>query len=227
MYGGILMEISMNDFKSYFIGEPIEKEQVVKGMHLCFMNAKAMVDESRLLKENGHHARALSLIILALEELGKIPIMMNAIILKKDDYQAWKKFWKELQKHKIKISVWSVYGKLLAKFPGKGYETEFLEGIESLADKFKQLGFYVSFFKGEFLYPEDIAKDNYEWLEYFMEAANERIDSFETLHGSLESSKRFVDNAEELIKTVKKAKTKEELKNEITEYLKHKYKENR
>lgn len=88
------MVISWNDFKSYFMGEPIEKEQIAKGMHLCYMNARAMVDESRLLKENGHYARALSLIILALEELGKIPLMMNAVLYKKEDDEAWKKFWK-------------------------------------------------------------------------------------------------------------------------------------
>lgn len=123
--------------------------------------------------------------------------------------------------HKLKLSVWSVYGKLLAKFPGKGYETKFEEGIESLADKFKQLGFYVTFFKGEFLYPEDMVKNNYEWLEYFLEIANERVASFEPIHGSLESSKRIVDGGEELIKIVKKAKTKEELKEMITRYLKH------
>lgn len=140
------------------------------------MNARALRDEAILLKQNGHHARALSLIILGLEELWKIPMFCDMILLRADDVEAWRKPWKELQSHKVKLGVWPAYGRLLRVF-GKNYEFEFQPGIEPLADKFKQLGFYVSFFKGQFLYPENIAEDNYEWFDYFQKILDERIKS--------------------------------------------------
>lgn len=166
----------MKEFISGFSGKPLDKKQIAKGMHLCYMNARTLRDEAILLKQNGHHARALSLIILGLEELWKIPMFCDMILLRADDVEAWRKPWKELQSHKVKLGVWPAYGRLLRVF-GKNYEFEFQPGIEPLADKFKQLGFYVSFFKGQFLYPENIAEDNYEWFDYFQKILDERIKS--------------------------------------------------
>jgi len=188
------------------------------------MNAKALVDEAKLLKENDHFARALSLAILALEELGKIPLICNMILYHKDDTEAWHKAWNEFQSHRFKLGVWTVYGKQLLSVLGKSYESEFPSGIEPLTDKFKQLGIYVSFFKGKFILPEEFAKDNYEWLEYFLGILEERIARFEPLHGSLASSERFVDMGIELLSTVKKAKSKDELKKILADWVSQKMK---
>ena len=209
----------MKDFMSGFKGQPIDKKQIALGMHSCYMNAKALADEAKLLKENGHFARALSLTILALEELGKIPLICDMILYGADDTEGWRKTWKKFQSHRIKLGVWTFYGKRLLNVFGKGYESELPSGIEPLADKFKQLGFYVSFFKGKFLLPEDFSKDNYEWLEYFLTVLDERISSFEPLHGSLERSEKFIDRGVEFLATVKKAKTKDELKKILSDWL--------
>ena len=169
----------MRDFVIGFQGTPLNKNQIAEGMHLCYMNARTLRDEAILLKQNEHHARALSLIILGIEELGKIPLICNMIIYRKDDIEVWRKAWKELQSHRFKMGVWTIYGKRLLNMLGKNYEAEFPSGIEPLTDKFKQLGFYVSFFNGQFLYPEDIAKDNNEWFDYFQNILDERIKSFD------------------------------------------------
>ncbi len=208
----------MKEFISGFSGKPIDKKQIATGMHLCYMNARALRDEAILLKENGHHARALSLTILGLEELGKIPLFCDMIRLRVDDVEAWRKRWKELQSHKVKLGVWSAYGRVLRIF-GKNYEFKFQPGIEPLTDKFKQLGFYVSFFKDQFLYPENIAEDNYEWSDYFLTILDERINSFEPLHGSFENSEKFINKAVEFVTTVKKAKTKDELKEILSHWI--------
>lgn len=183
------------------------------------MNARSLAEESRLLKENGYHARALSLAILALEELGKVPLICNMILYRKDDAEAWRKAWKEFQSHRFKLGVWTVYGKRLLNMLGKSYESEFPSGIEPLADKFKQLGFYVSIFKGEFVQPKEFAKDNHEWLDYFLGVLEERIVSFEPLHGSLESSERIAEEAIELLTTIKKSKSMDELKKLLSDWI--------
>ena len=186
---------------------------------MCYINARSLAKESRLLKENGYHARALSLAILALEELGKIPLICNMILCRKDDAEAWRKAWKEFQSHRFKLGVWTVYGKRLLNMLGKGHESEFPSGIEPLADKFKQLGFYTSFFKGEFILPEEFAKDNPEWLNYFLELLEERIARFEPLHGSLESSESFTERGIDLLATVEKAKSTDELKKILSAWI--------
>lgn len=209
----------MKNFIFRFKGQPLDKKQIATGMHLCYINAKALADESRLLKENGYHARALSLAILALEELGKIPLICNMILYRKDDAEAWRKAWKEFQAHRSKLGVWTVYGKRLLNMLGKSYESEFPSGIEPLADKFKQLGFYVGFFDGEFMLPKDFAKDNQEWFDYFLWILEERIASFDPLHGSLESSESVAEGAVELLATVEKSKSMDELKKLLSDWI--------
>ncbi len=209
----------MKNFLSGFKGQPLNKKQLATGMHFCYINAKSLADEVRLLKENGHFSRALSLTILALEELGKIPLICNMILYRENDAEAWRKSWKELQSHKLKLGVWTVYGKRLLRVLGKSYKTELPAGIEPLADKFKQLGFYVSFFKGQFLLPEDFSKDNQEWLEFFLSILDERLASFERFHSSLEGSEKFIDDAREFLITVKRAKTRDQLKEIITDWV--------
>jgi AbiV family abortive infection protein len=209
----------MKDFMSGFIGQPLDKKQIAAGMHLCYMNARALAEEARLLRENSRYARALSLTILALEELGKIPLIYNMILYKADDAKPWREFWKTFQSHQIKLEVWSTYGKRIMHALGRSYETVLPSGIEPLVDKFKQLGFYVSFFKDQFLFPEEFARDNHEWLDLLTAILNERLISFDPLHGSLENSERFVDQGVELLATVREAKTKDELKKLLSDWI--------
>lgn len=207
----------MTDEKE-LIGKLIGENQIANGMHLCYMNANALASESRLLKENGHYARALSLVILALEELCKIPIILFAVILENKDSTVWSKYWKQFNSHKFKLRIWSQYGKPIPRFKGKGYEGLFPAGIERKVDKFKQLGFYVNFFKGDFVCPEDFAKDNSEWLESLAELTNEMIADFEPTCGSLESSKRSVGRGKDFVKTMGNNITREELKKAMSEW---------
>jgi AbiV family abortive infection protein len=209
----------MKDFLSRFEGKPLDKKQIAKAMHLCYINAKDLFDEAKLLKENGRNARAISLAILALEEFGKIPIICDTIIYQADDTNAWRKFWRAFRSHRTKQIVCSTYGNRLLHMIGKGYEVEFPLGIEPMIDKFKQLGFYVSFFEDQFILPKDFADDNSEWLDWLLAVADERIASFEPLHSSLESSERFLNRGIDFLKAMKSAKSPDELKGAIKSYL--------
>jgi len=209
----------MKDFLSGFKGQPLDKRQIAAGMHLCYTNARTLADEAKLLKENGYYARALSLTILGLEELGKIPLILDMILCPADDAEAWRRAWQELQSHKVKLGVMTVYGRQVLRVLGKSFETELPLGIEPLANKFKQLGFYVTFFKDRFILPEEFAKENYEWLDWLLLVLRERISSFERLHGSLQNSERFTDEAVEFVATVRQAKTRSERKKMVSDWL--------
>jgi len=209
----------MKDFISTFNGKPIGKKQIAEGMYLCYKNAKSLRDEAILLKENGYQARALSLTILALEELGKIPLILNMIFLLEKDDEAWRKPWKELLSHKTKIGVMTAYGRGPLRMIGHGFAVELPPNIEPLLDKFKQLGFYVSFFHDRFIYPQDFVKDNHKWLDDLLNTLDERIDRMAGSHSSLEASMRFTDKAVDLLTTAKKARTKGEMKKMISSWL--------
>ena len=210
----------MKDFLSRFKGKPLDKKQIAKAMHLCYINAKALLNDAKLLKENGRNARAISLAILALEEFGKIPIICDTIRYQADDTNAWKKFWREFRSHRTKQTVCATYGNKFLRMIGYEYEVEFPLGVEPMIDKFKQLGFYVSFFEDQFILPEDFADDNSEWLDWLLAVADERVASFEPLHSSLESSEKFLNKGRDFIKAIRGAKSPDELNGVIRGYLK-------
>lgn len=209
----------MKDFLSRFKGKPLDKKQIATAMHLCYVNARALLDEAKLLKENGRNARAISLTILALEEFGKIPLIYDMIVYEARDTNAWREFWRAFRSHRTKQIVFSTYGNRLVRVFGNEYEIEFPLGIEPLIDKYKQIGFYVSFFEDQFILPEHFAKDNSEWLDWLLAVADERISSFEPLHSSLEGSERFLNKGIDFLKAIGGARSPDELKEAITEYL--------
>lgn len=209
----------MHNFIFSFSGKPIDRKQIATGMYLCYMNARDLLDEAKLLKENGHYARALSLAILVLEELGKIPILCNMILCRPDDSKTWNQLWKELQSHRVKLEIITVYGKQLLKKLGKGFKSELPAGIEPLIDKLKQLGFYVNFHEDQFVLPQDFAKDNYQWLDWLLMIADERILSFQRFHESLEKSEKFTDKGIEFFAAYTKARRKAKNRDELNKAL--------
>ena len=209
----------MKDFIAGFKGKPLNNKQIATGMHSCYMNARALVDEAKILRGNGCNARALSLAILALEELGKIPLICEGILYQENDASAWQRFWKDFQSHQTKLRVWSYYGKQVLHLFGEDYGTEFPSGIESLLDKLKQLGFYVDFYEGQFIVPEDFANDNSDWIDWLITILDERIESFRPLHSSLESSEGFVDKGIKFLGAIKGAKSPDQLKVRLSEWF--------
>jgi AbiV family abortive infection protein len=215
----------MRNFDSLFDdlktqGKSLDRRQIAAGLHLCFVNAAQLASEAKLLRENGHLARALSLAILGLEELGKIPLICGAILYDPGDVETWRRFWRGLRSHRTKVRVWSVYGRTILKALSKGYEIEMPSGTDSLTDVLKQLGFYVTYVRDQFVSPEEFGADARERIDYYTALLDERIASFEPLHGSLQGSERFVDNSISLIGAVRGAKTETELQRAIVEVLK-------
>jgi len=105
---------SAKDLNSLFRENYIDDAQIASAMHLSFCNAVELLEEAELLFERKRYARAFGLAVLALEELAKPPLLLNALFIEKGDQKTWQAFWKALHSHQHKQGVWSAYGKRLA-----------------------------------------------------------------------------------------------------------------
>jgi AbiV family abortive infection protein len=186
----------MEDFFEGFDQGPIPDEEVALGMHFSFVNAQQLYQEANLLREQNHRARAISLAILCLEELGRIPVLLNAVRIGRDDKDMWKRFWKRMRSHKFKMGLWSVYGKGLERNGSEDarfYSDRIPTNSEDFYDRWKQCGFYVSFAKGKAVLPDTIAGDNPHLLDDLFRMTENRIQGFKSLHETIVGSRWMVE----------------------------------
>lgn len=210
----------MKNFLKKFKGKPLDDEKAAIGMHYCFLNAKDLYEDAKLLKKNKRYSRAFSLLILSLEELSKIPILLNTIFYSKDDDKEWNAFWKSFNTHSDKQIIWSFYGKYLEKyFNIYSFEDRYPPGLQPLLEKGKQLSFYVNFFENDFIKPADFAKDNIEWLNWIIEFTEKRIKSFSNLHSSLNRSRLVVKHTKKIFSLFKNNMGEAELKSSIKDII--------
>ena len=69
--------IPLDDFLALIDQGQLSLDELGRGMHLCYLNARDLVEDAEVLL-NRRPGRALSLAILAWEELAKILIFGNA-----------------------------------------------------------------------------------------------------------------------------------------------------
>lgn len=186
-------------------------------MHLSFNNAQELYEDALLLYKHERLGRTLSLLVLALEELGRIPVLLNAVLLRKDDQKTWKRFWDGLRRHSLKQGVWTAYGKKLAEdgHPDARYFDLLPLDQIPLLDKLKQCGFYVTCFDSTFLPPNLFARYDKRKVDSLFELVRNRIEGFRGLHGRFDGSRRMVARLREEIATL----SEEQLKNEVEEIL--------
>jgi AbiV family abortive infection protein len=113
---------------------------------------------------------------------------LNAVFFEKDDQEAWRDLWKVLRSHEAKQWVWSAYGKRLEKWTvptAQNYADRYPAGATGLLERFKQAGFYVTYFSPSgFILPNKLATDNQKWTRRLIRFADRRIQSFSKLHGT-------------------------------------------
>ncbi len=181
----------LRNFLEQFKGK-LTDEQVATGAHFCFMNAKELFEEANILKEHGKYARALSLAILSLEELGKVIILPSVLSINKNDDSAWAKFWKDFRNHKGKQYAWAWYSQLLEKLGKDDLKDRLMPGMEPMIDKIKQLGLYVDYADTNFIKPANFIRSNPSWLGWILDFAEKRLKIFEPVCGKIEDSKKFI-----------------------------------
>lgn len=173
----------------------LSDEQIAMGLHSCYCNARDLFEDAQLLLKSRRIARAFGLCILCLEELAKIPLLINAVSLKRKEQKVWKKFWKALRSHTLKQNVWSIYGKsplLPESRRQRYYRDSYPRNLPSL-EKLKQLSFYVDFLNGGTAMIPAIFFEHMRGLVGFVfKMTEDRLKAFHPLHSKPERSREAV-----------------------------------
>ena len=72
---------------------PLTVEMIHKGMNLIMGNATGLYEDALILFQNKRYARTISLTILCEEELGKLVILDNMILISHDNRDRWNDLW--------------------------------------------------------------------------------------------------------------------------------------
>jgi AbiV family abortive infection protein len=218
-------KMNLKEFLKTIRTGQLSVDEIGRGMHKNFKNATELIEDADLLLEH-RPERAISLAVLALEEIAKIILLANAAARAAKTPVTWKEIEDDLnlRSHKHKQAVFAVYGSAildkLASVEGKGtyYEQMVPGGLGPLLDYMKQLGFYVDIANGQFISPAEFGADNSEWASWLIAVAKERLITFEPLHGTEERSLNFARKTAELVSFMSGA-TDDEFKQKVSEYI--------
>jgi AbiV family abortive infection protein len=175
-------------------------------MHKAYTNACALIEDAETLLPT-RPERAISLAVLAMEETAKIFLLCNAIVKAAEHPVEWKEIQREqkLGCHFAKQGAFAAYGTVIEELSEQlgnrfeGFETSVPNGIESLLNWFKQLGFYVDVVNGSFVSPAEFGQNNHETAEWLIAATKERLAHVDRTHSSPEASMEFAQRTAELI----------------------------
>lgn len=138
--------------------EALQLEDIANLINSCRDNAETLINDAKLLLENGRYARALSLSILSLEELSKIPMLMTTATFEKNETESWKKFRNRFYSHNSKVSM-SSWMLILANKDAKVDDIFEEHSHQRLISYFKEIGFYAGFIGNEIWSPKKIPKE--------------------------------------------------------------------
>ncbi len=178
-------------------------DMIAHGILLCIDNAEKLIEESEILLNKERFGRALSLAILSMEELGKVPMLATATSIKKGDNKskseflskfknhiakrenAFIPFWAEKflellneeKEHKEKVKIFHGIEKENEKYPEQ-YPKEFMDFyIEDKVEEIKMRGFYVDYSEIEksFISPDSI---NADLVHFFLDGEKVAIEKY-------------------------------------------------
>jgi AbiV family abortive infection protein len=176
-------------------------DEIARGAHYCWSNAVSLLADVRALVSQSRYARALSLTILALEELAKPPLLWDLDPL--DDAKKWKSFWAEqFSRHPTKQNAIGAYGSLT----GIGQDIYWFKmhpDIVKALDIWKQWGFYVDCVDNKFQSPDLFASEQREIIDLLFAMAEERADSFAQFHSSPEMSLEVYEDRLRKLKAIR------------------------
>ena len=217
--------MAANSFTNEIRTGMLSVDEIGRGMYKAFRNSQALIEDAEILL-NVRPGRALSLAVLAMEELGKVILLADAAAKAAKAPIEWRDLERDfnLRSHQSKQLVIAIYGKTLleglAKKTGEGLYSEGIPaGVPPLLDWFKQMGFYVDVACGKFVSPDEFGKDNLDWAEWLIATVKERIQSVAPMHQTEESSIKVARHSAELETLLAEAKSEDELKEAFRDCL--------
>ena len=209
----------MRNFLKQFKGQPLNNDQIVLGIYLSFRNSNELFEDAELLKRHKRYARALSLAILSLEELSKVILLIELLFNSKKDDLKWKKWWRAFTSHQFKQLTWGTYKEYSKEKLCLTYKDNYPTDFQPLLEKFKELGFYVSFvgkpLGNKFIEPNDFVKNNLKWLEWIFRIVKQRIDMYTPATSSMKKSKRFAKVINDIVNAYHSSKNRTEAEKAI------------
>jgi AbiV family abortive infection protein len=128
------------------------KVEVAEAITAYFSNGSRILEDALFLASNSRISRASALTVLGLEEIAKIPLLVNTFLRYEHgiDKNAWKEYWRSGGKHKKKQELILSYGqKIRGQIDGdpmhgrRLYSYYAQESVLENLDWFKQSNLYV------------------------------------------------------------------------------------
>lgn len=181
----------------------MSRDEVAEAVTAYLGNGLGLFEEALLLCQSGRVSRAAALIVLGLEEVGKVPLLINTFLRFEHgaDKEAWKAYWKSGGSHKTKQALILGYGKVIREqfegdpvFSRRLYRHYAPENVMEALDAFKQSNFYVDLRQDGIQTPTN---DNRTLaaLDYLLAFGQERADSFCSWHVTARRSVDYLDVA--------------------------------
>lgn len=181
----------------------LSREEVAEAIAAYQKNGLGLFDDALLLAANQKVSRAAGLTVLGLEEIAKIPLIVNTFLRHEHgvDPDAWKAYWKAGGIHKKKQELILAYGQLIRSvFDGdpiherKLYRHYAPEAVLENLDWFKQSNFYVDLRQDGIHVPHEDEAIR-QTFDYLLSFGQERADSFGAWHVSDRRSADYLDLA--------------------------------
>jgi len=170
----------------------LDLNTAAKGLTACYRNANSLLEDARILATHGRYARANTLTVIALEELGKIPDLFDVATNPQNHKHNWREFWKRFISHKPKQAKIINYGKGTSILPQIPYSDFLPTNLEEKLNVFKQRTLYVDFVDNVFRLPEHDSASLEKILDFLFAIAEERADSFASMHATVRLSEHFL-----------------------------------
>ena len=85
-------------------GGKLSLEQIAEGIATCLQNARALVEDAIILLKAKRHPRALTCLLAADQELGKIHVLLSMARVHPGKQIHWADKWKSFRSHEIKAA---------------------------------------------------------------------------------------------------------------------------
>lgn len=174
----------------------LSRDEVAEAVTAYLRNGLDLFEDALLLYCHDKMPRAAALVVLGLEEIGKVPLLVNTFLRFEHggDKEAWKAYWKSGGSHKAKQALILGYGQIIREqfegdpmFSRKLYRHYAPESILGTLDTFKQANFYVDL-RQDGVHAPAGDEGLLAALDYLLTFGQERADSFCSWHISARRS---------------------------------------
>lgn len=156
-------------FKKY--NGKLTLKQISEGIYFCIENALNIFGDAYILIKANRFPRALSLLLIAIQEAGKVNILKNMLTISAGEQKRWKEEWQKFRKHEVKNSLGQSI-EISSEFqdsPGEAFWQQllYINYFASAREKVRQLGLYIDYIADDkkWWFPNEITKDMVEIVE--------------------------------------------------------------